>query len=314
MEPRHLKALVAVVQEGGFRNASRVLGISQPSLSQQIARLEDQLGVTVFDRRPDGVELTKAGELLYERAQTILGLLTDTSEQVRARSLEKRASISVSAIPTMAPFLLPRSVQMLRREHAEIHIEICELTTDALFHALATGQTDVGVAASLPEQGLDGFVIEHLGNEPLHIAMASNSKWAGLPYLCADDLQEAGVISLGELHCLGDQVSEFCATQDVDRLIRIDSGQIATLIELVRCDVGVSLLPSTLLAGHDLSGLNIRVVKDNPPSRPVYLLRNRHRPQSAVSRELSGFIKDAYASCGAVVPTEANMKEPGRAG
>ncbi len=294
MEQKHLRALIAIVEEGSFRGGAKRLGISQPSLSQQIGRLEDHVGSMLFERHPDGVSLTRSGHLLYERAQSILGLIDETRELIRSEAEAQRAVVNVAAIPTIAPYVLPRAIETLKKHRSDVVINAAEITTDELLDSVSRGAIDVGVIASVPENDQGVYSVEQLGDEPLQIAMASGSKWAERPFLCAEDLQEAGVIVLGEMHCLGGQVSEFCATQSVDRIVQIESGQIMTLVELVRRDIGVTLLPATMLAGHDTSGIEIRTVKDGAPSRPICMVQHRHRPQSAVAKQMAQCIKGVY--------------------
>ena len=294
MEHTHLRALIAVVEEGSFRAAAKRLGISQPSLSQRIGRLEEQSGTDLFDRKPDGAVLTRSGNILYQRACEIIALLDETRELLRAADEDAARGLSIGAIPTIASFVIPRAIRAIRDDMPDVSCVASELTTEDLLDAVASGRIDVGVLASAPDGDRVSLVAEHVGDEPLMLASASGSKWAGKPFLCAEDLEEAGVIILGEMHCLGGQVSEFCASQSVGRVTQIESGQVATLIELVRCDVGISLVPPSMLRGHDLSGITIRDVKDGAPRRPIYTVRRRHQSRSSLAGELSDCIRRIY--------------------
>ncbi len=295
MKQQHLRSFIAVVEEGGFRTAAKRVGISQPSLSQHIGHLEDHMGLELFHRTPEGVEPTRAGELLFERAKVIVGLIDETRDLILEDQGGAHQSVGISAIPTLAPFVLPAALDALSDRYQHMTVRIEERTTDDLYNAVVTGQTDLGIVATTPSSCAESVALEHLADEPLVLAMASGSEWAARPHLCAEDLQQAGVIILGELHCLGEQVSEFCATQGVERVIQIESGQIATIIELVRRDVGISLLPGSTLAGYNTEGLTIRSIKDGAPSRPIYMVRNRLRPQSEVAQHLASCITGLFA-------------------
>lgn len=299
MKQLHLRSFIAVVERGGFRPAAKHVGISQPSLSQHIGHLEDHVGVALFDRLPEGVRLTRAGDLLYERAKIILGLIDETREIIADGAGEAPRKVSVSAIPTIAPCVLPAALGVFSRLFERLTVRVAERTTDDLYEAVVSGRTDIGVASTLPESSRAAVTAEHLADEPLVLAMAAGSEWAARPHLCAEDLQRAGVIVLGELHCLSGQVSEFCATRGIDRVVRIESGQIATVIELVRRNVGVTLLPVSTLKSYNTECLTVRAIKDGAPSRPILMVRNRHRPQSELTRALARCISETYERVGA---------------
>ena len=294
VEVRHLKALIAVVEEGSFRNGAKRLGISQPSLSQQIARLEDHVGAMLFDRKPDGVELTRCGRVLYDQALDVLGMIDEARDRVRAEAVRRKEVVRVAAIPTMAPFVLPRAIRLLRDESPDVAVIAAELPMDELIDAVIRRDVDIGVLSSVPEKGLSTCEVHHHGEEPLLLAIPGGSKWAKRPHLCGDDLQEAGVIVLGEMHCLNVQVLEFCETQSIDRIVQIESGQVATLVELVRQDVGVTLLPAALLAGLDTTGVEIRELKGERPMRPIHSVKYPQRSPSDIVALMSRCIDAVY--------------------
>ncbi|RNC81915.1 MAG: LysR family transcriptional regulator [Phycisphaera sp.] len=304
MEVKHLQAFVAVVQEGSFRGASKLLGISQPALSIQIGKLEDSLSCMLFDRHPSGITLTDCGKLLHDRAQVILGMLDETRDLVSAQSSAGPISVRVSAIPTIAPIVLPKSVQLFKERYDDAAVSLSERTTESLCDGIARGEIDIGVTSKISPGSQDTYIAEHIGDEPLMLAIAESSKWASRDKLCTDDLQEAGIIVLDEMHCLSEQVTEICATQGIDHVVQIDSGQLSTLIELVRNAVGISLLPSSILSNYITDGILVREVYGNPITRPLYTIINRHLAHSDAVNEMSRCIKSTIVQSNTIISVQ----------
>jgi len=272
---------VTVIETGSFREAARRLGVRQPSLSQQIGRLEDTLGVELFDRRADGVDLTTAGLALRDRAYEILSLFDETRRTLRDNERTTQGSINVAAIPTLVPFLLPGPLRAFRDAYPQVNVYLSEAPTVDVVGLVARGLVDIGLIASHVND--DRCRFEHVYDEPLVVVMASDSPWAQRDRVCKDDFNEAGVVILSELHCLGDQTIEFCEIQNLDKITQIDSGQIATVLELVRRNLGLSLVPRSSLGSFNLAGVTAREVSSGTPTRPVSLVWKAGRPKSELA-------------------------------
>ena len=147
MEVHQLRYFLAVAEHGGMRAAARACGVTQPSLSKQIQKLEEELGRRLFDRLPRGAALTAAGQSLRPRAEQILGGITRALDAVRADLDIGRGRLRVGAIPTLAPFALPGAVTRFRRRFPDAELSITEDVTANLVEALAADRLDVATSA-----------------------------------------------------------------------------------------------------------------------------------------------------------------------
>jgi len=186
MEVHQLRYFLAVAEHRGMRAAARACGVTQPSLSKQIQKLEDELGHRLFDRLPRGAALTAAGQSLRPRAEEILGGITRALDAVRTDLDTGRGRLRVGAIPTLAPFALPGAVVRFRRRFPDADLSITEDITTNLVEALAADRLDVAYM-SLP---LDDPRLRHerLFEEPLLVAVAANDPLATRRTVTAKDL------------------------------------------------------------------------------------------------------------------------------
>lgn len=242
MELQQLRYVLAVARTGNFSRAAEQCHVSQPSLSQQIQKLEDELGERLFDRLKTRARLTAAGEALRERAGRILAEV----EAVRREATEARAltrgHVAVGVLPTIAPYLLPRVLPAFSRKFPGIEIAVQEDTTAQLLGLLAACEVDL-VIASLPLH--DARVhTENLFAEELRVALPPGHPLLRRRAIHAADLEAEPFILMKEGHCLGDQVLNFCTRRDFRPNVLCRSAQIETLRALVEAGMGISLVPA----------------------------------------------------------------------
>jgi LysR family hydrogen peroxide-inducible transcriptional activator len=249
MDTTLLRAFVETADAGSLSRAARQLGISQPSLSAQIQRLEGHLAASLFTRHGRGVALTDAGHALYPRARRILDEVRTTEDVIRREAAEGADALTVGAIPTVAPYVLPAAIQRLRSRHASMRVSLREDYSAVLARLLLDGSLDVVIAA-LP------YAFEHLETEPLGmdtlvVAVPSTHAAARAGRITLAQLRDAPAVTLDPAHCLGEQVAGFCTSRQVTPSVVCRSAQLATVFELVGAGVGVSIVPAMAAARHN---------------------------------------------------------------
>ena len=249
METTLLRAFIETADAGSLSRAARQLAISQPSLTVQIQRLEAHLGTPLFDRHGRGVTLTEAGKALYPRARRILDDVRDTEETIRRERADGAGTLSVGAIPTVAPYVLPAAVQRLRARHAAMRVELREDYSAVLARLLLDGSLDVVIAA-LP-YAFDHLDTEILGTDALVVAVPASHAAVRAGRITLAQLRDAPTVTLDPAHCLGEQVAGFCSSRQVSPSVVCRSAQLATVLELVGAGVGISIVPAMAAARHN---------------------------------------------------------------
>lgn len=249
METTLFRAFLETADAGSLSRAARQLEISQPSLTVQIQRLEAHLGTPLFDRHGRGVTLTEAGKALYPRARSILDDVRDTEQTIRRERADGAGTLSVGAIPTVAPYVLPAAVQRLRARHAAMRVELREDYSAVLARLLLDGSLDVVIAA-LP-YAFDHLDTEVLGTDALVVAVPASHAAVRAGRITLAQLRDAPTVTLDPAHCLGEQVAGFCSSRQVSPSVVCRSAQLATVLELVGAGVGISIVPAMAAARHN---------------------------------------------------------------
>src|SRR5437868_9595281 len=165
MEIHQLRYFVAVAEEGSFSRAAGMVRVAQPSLSQQIRKLEAEVGQPLFDRLPRSVVLTEAGRCLIDYARQILASIGDARRCVDELKGEVAGRVAVGAIPTIAPYVLPELVVTFQKHYPEVTLEIVEDVTERITRRIEAGELDVAVLSTCQQS--PSLLRERLGNEPL---------------------------------------------------------------------------------------------------------------------------------------------------
>jgi len=249
MDSTLLRAFLETADAGSLSRAARQLGLSQPSLTLQIQRLERHLAVTLFRRHGRGVALTEAGTALYPRARRLLDETRAIEEAVRREGAETARTLTVGAIPTIAPYVLPDALRRLRARDATLRFELHENYSAALARMLAEGTLDVVIAA-LP-YAFSPHETETLGSDALLVAVPAAHPAARAGRITLSELNDAPAILLDPAHCLGEQVAGFCSSRQVLPSVVCRSAQLATVLELVGAGVGVSIVPALAASKHN---------------------------------------------------------------
>jgi LysR family hydrogen peroxide-inducible transcriptional activator len=281
MEIHQLRYFVAVAETGSFTRAAEREGITQPTLSEQIMRLEDKqkgLGKRLFDRLGRKVVLTEAGHELVGRAQAILAAV-DEARRALMNSAEG-GQLRVGAIPTVAPFLLPGAVTRFRKSHADVQLQLKEDLTERLLADLLAGDLDVGVMA-LPVRD-DRLHAERLFGEPLVMALPAGHRLGRKSEVKLADVVDEPFILLDDMHCFGDQVLSFCRRGGVEPKVVCRGEQIVTLLAMVGAGQGVSVVPEMAATNDPSPDRVYRPLGKPTPTRTLCAVwhKQRYRPPS----------------------------------
>jgi LysR family hydrogen peroxide-inducible transcriptional activator len=291
MEIHQLKYFVAIVETGGFSRAAERCNVSQPSLSQQIQKLERELGGRLFDRLGRGVVLTEAGQNLLPRARAILAELKEIEVGLADSIRAGHGRLAVGFIPTVAPYLLPGVLQNMAEKYPHAELSVHEDLTDNLLQDLVSGKLDVGIM-STPINNKH-IRTEDLFSEPLLVASSRHHEFAHA-MIQVKELEAFPFIALSEVHCLGEQVHSFCYQQDVNLEIVCHTTQLSTVGSCVALGLGVSLVPH-MFAACDASGeIEYRRVRAPVPSRKIVAATHKNRSESLLGRAFIELVKDEY--------------------
>ena len=261
---KDLRYLVAVADTRHFGRAAERCFVSQPTLSAQLKKLEEYLGVQLIERQPKHVTLTDAGEQIVTRARRIL----ETSDEVVTLARTHRDPLAgilrVALLPTIGPYLLPRVSQPIRKALPRLDLRLYEYQTAGMLAKVQAGEIDIGILA-LPID-TEGLESRELYVEPFTVAVPDNHKLAKRDTVRVDDLQGETLLLLEDGHCLRDQALEVCSRIGPSEKQDFRGTSLETLRQMVATGAGVTLLPE--LAGKGAYG-QARGVTIRPFTRPV---------------------------------------------
>ena len=261
---KDLRYLVAVADTRHFGRAAERSFVSQPTLSAQLKKLEEYLGVQLIERAPKRVQLTAAGEEIVERARRILDASDEIVELARGHRDPLAGRLRLALLPTIGPYLLPGVAAQLRKQLPRLELMLYEYQTDRMLEKLHSGEIDVGILA-LPV-AMDGLDSQVLYKEPFTVAMPTGHRLAQRKAIKVADLSQETLLLLEDGHCLRDQALDICATTDVHEKQDFRATSLETLRQMVASGVGITLLPE--LASRGAYG-NARGVVSRPFVKPV---------------------------------------------
>ena len=263
MTLRDLEYLVALAETRHFGRAAERCHVSQPTLSAQIRKLEDSLGVALVERRPRKVALTAAGEAVVERARRMLRDAEDIQALGRASQDPLAGQLRVGFIPTLGPYLLPRVAPRISRALPKLQLMLYEYQTAPLVERTVRGELDLAILA-LPAD-TKGLKTRSLFAEAFLVAMPEHHRLTAKKRVKASDLRDEKLLLLEEGHCLRDQALEVCArvgTEEQD----FRATSLETLRQMVAAGLGLTLLPRLAAEGPFASARGLVVRPFAPPS------------------------------------------------
>ena len=283
MEMHQLRYVVAVARAGNFSRAAEQCHVSQPSLSQQIQKLEGDLVERLFDRMRRETKLTPVGEAFLRRAVRILEEVDAAKREAIEMTGLLRGVLTVGVLPTIAPYLLPPVLSQFAELHPGMELVVQEDTTARLLKAAHAYEIDVAVA-SLPIQD-DRIEVRELFSEELLLALPAHHRLARKQAVSVKDLEKERLIVMKEGHCLGDQVLSFCDRRGVHAKISFRGAQLETIQSLVRSGLGMSLIPAMSALSDRPDAPAYRSFTSPKPSRKIVALWPRQRPPGLAASE-----------------------------
>jgi LysR family transcriptional regulator, hydrogen peroxide-inducible genes activator len=289
MEVHQLRYFCAVARHGTFTRASEVEHVAQPSLSQQILKLEAELGARLFDRLPRSAKLTVFGRAFLPRAERILRQLKEAKTELREMSGNERGEVVVGIIPTIAAYLLPRLLNDFSARNPLVTIKVFEDITPALLQRLHDGTIDIAVAA-LPIVGNELASVE-LFKEKFYAVLPEDHRLASRASINLSELNREPFLLLKEGHCFRDNLITACQKSRMSPSVVFESGQFATILAMVSAGLGVSAVPAMAVQPHP--GCQFIPISGKHSTRVVGLVTSRYHYQSRAQRLLMQQMRDA---------------------
>jgi len=296
MELSQLRYVMAVADTGNFTRAAARSNIAQPSLSQQIINLERELGHKLFHRMGRKAVLTEAGTVFLERARRILFEVEDATKELGDHpSLERK--ITVGAIPTLAPYLLPTLITRCRKRFPNLQVNIREDFKVTLIQEILEGELDLALA-TLPVAD-PSIQVEVLWKEPLILAVAKGHPLASKDRVIGSDLANETFILLGSSSSLTAQVRRFCGENNFEPRIGSRCAQVATVKALVGIGTGISILPRVARSAEDEDSLVYITLADAESFREIAVLRHMQRYQTRGAEQFLSLLREGAAELAA---------------
>lgn len=291
MELSQLRYVLAVAETGNFTKAAARSNIAQPSLSQQVIKLERELGHRIFHRLGRKAVLTEAGSVFIERARRILFEVEDATKELSDHpSLERR--ITVGAIQTLAPYVLPNLIMRCRKRFPNLQINIREDFKRTLINALLAGELDLALTATPVVH--PSIQVEVLWTEPLVLAVPKGHPLAAKERVTGADLTQETFILMGSSSSLTDHIRQFCGDYHFEPKMGSRCAQVATVKALVGIGAGISILPSESKAPEDRDSLEYISLADAEPVREIAVLRHMQRYQSRGAEQFLTVLRESH--------------------
>src|SRR6266852_3999931 len=287
MELHQLRYFCAVAETGSFSRAAEQSHISQPSLSQQILKLEDELGARLFDRLGRSVRLTELGKTFLPRARAVLRELEAAKGDVLEGKEFVGGPIIVGVIPTVAPYFLPPRLTAFSQKFPQARLTIVEEITSVLLDRLRAGTIDVAILA-LPVRGHE-FDAFPLLTERLFAALPKKHKLTSRPSLFLKDLRAEPFLLLRDGHCFRDTAVAACDRARLHPQIVFESGQFSSILSMVGAGMGVSIVPE--MAVEKKSGCKFVRIADPEASRTIGAVALRGRSLTRLQRAFLAHLK-----------------------
>jgi LysR family hydrogen peroxide-inducible transcriptional activator len=296
---KDLRYLLAVAEERHFGRAAAKCFVSQPTLSAQLRKLEDALGIQLIERRPRQVTLTEAGQEIAARARTMLQSGEAIVSLAQARRDPLAGTLRVGLLPTIGPYLLPLVALKLRRALPRLELLLYEYPTAAILERLRSAELDLGILA-LPVTG-ENLAARELYREPFVLAVPEGHALCRKERVQVTDLSGETLLLLEDGHCLREQALEVCSRSGSHEKHDFRATSIETLRQMVAVGAGVTLLPALATRGAYSSarGVALQPFAAPAPSRLVGALWRR----SSVRSEAIGAVCDLIVQHGAVAST-----------
>lgn len=292
MNLRALQYFVKLADLRHFSKAAEACFVSQPTLSTQIKKLEDELGVQLVERSPKNIMLTPVGLEIADRARLVLSDIDQLKAVARRSGNPAKGVLRLGLFPTLAPYFLPHVVPSLRRLYPKLRLQLAEEKTDIILRMLRQGELDAALLA-LPVHD-EGLEVEPLFEEPFVLALPDQHPLASKEQITMRDLNGAELLLLEEGHCMREHALEVCALADAHERVDFHATSMETLRQMVAADVGITLMPILAIKPPMATTANveIRYFQEPAPRRTIALVWRSSSALSAFLVELTACLKD----------------------
>lgn len=309
MNLRDLKYIIAVAETHHFGKAAERCFVSQPTLSGQIKKLEEELGIAIFERTNRSVEITPVGEEIVTHARQIMEQADVIRELAQAHQDPLAGPLRIGAIPTLSPYLMPLILAPLKKQHSKMKLILSEELTDTLLERLVNHEIDAALLATpVEEPELESLP---LFDEPFWVAYPRKHPFYTKDKITLRDLDKENLLLLAEGHCLAKQAMDVCHIKEREHqgeMADLRAASLETLIQLVGAGFGITLLPALAMRGSWASGSGVVAqplsIKD--ASRRVSLVYRHSFPRRAALGALAQVILKHLPNTVQPVKTKAN--------
>ncbi len=295
-----LSYMIAVAEAGNFTVAAEKAFVTQPTLSMQIQKLEDELGVKIFNRTKKPIRLTKIGEQILVQARNIVAEAKRMDDIVAQEKGFIGGKFHLGIIPTVMPTLLPMFLNTFTKKYPKINLKIQELTTDNIILFLKEGKLDAGIAATPLK--LDSIEERPIYYEPFVGYIPSYHHLSATAEITQEDLNDENILVLEDGHCFRNQALSMCGLgkHESKNSFDIKSGSFETLLNLSNEGLGMTLLPylNTLTLSEE-NKKNLRSFKEPTPAREISIVYPKSNLKiqiiDALKKSIEGVIRGAIA-------------------
>ncbi len=293
MNLRDIKYIIAVADARHFGRAAERSFVSQPTLSGQIKKLEDELGVTIFERTNRSVEITPIGEAILGHARLLLEQVEAIERVARAHQDPLDGPLRLGAIPTLSPYLMPLILVPLKRQYPQLRLVLSEEITESLLGRLQRHDLDAALIASPVDQ--PDLAQIPLFDDPFWLAHPRNHPIYNKEEITAEDLTEIELLLLAEGHCLTHQVMEVCHLADRPHrgeMADLRAASLETLLQLVGAGFGCTLVPALAIRGGWMTDTGIIARRLELPDafRRISLVYRRSFPRIQALEAFAGIL------------------------
>jgi len=302
---RQLRYLASLARHRHFGRAADDCAVTKPALSMQIRELEREIGAELVERRPGEIALTETGLEVAQRAERILAATHDLVDFARHRDVLS-GELRLGIIPTLAPYVLPRVLPRLQSGYPHLRLDVRETLTKVLIGELVAGNLDV-VLSALPVEGADVETLQ-LFVDPFLLAVPADDPMPRQGRVAVADVDRHRLILLEEGHCLRDQALAFCAGATGDAPAGLGATSLATVMQMVANNYGVTLLPQ-VAAGDNVRDSRVKLLRfaEPQPARTIGLAWRRTSPRKRDFIALGEVIVEAL---GQSLPRRGRVPNP----
>jgi LysR family transcriptional regulator, hydrogen peroxide-inducible genes activator len=287
MELHQLRYFCAVAHNGNITRAAKAENVAQPSLSQQIRKLEAELGAKLFDRFPRSARLNQFGRTFLFRAEAILRQVGEARTEIQEMAGAEKGKVVIGAIPTVTPYFLPPVLTSFTRQHPTIAVSVVEETTPILLERLHDGSIDLALLV-LPVLG-EELLCEELFREPLFVVLPRKHHLASREMIDLQEIRTDPFLLLKEGHCFRENVIMACRESKLQPHLVFESDQFSTILAMVSAGMGVSVVPAMAVANRQRCKF-IRI-RDHRVSRRVGLAQLKHHFATFAHRALVKYLR-----------------------